>query len=71
MREIELSAGMIEYEDTGGGGPVVVLLPGLAMDSSLWRHVVRELHGGHRCIVPTLPSSSRCCGWRRLRSRSP
>jgi pimeloyl-ACP methyl ester carboxylesterase len=55
MREIELSAGMIEYEDTGGGGPVVVLLPGLAMDSSLWRHVVRELRGGHRCIVPTLP----------------
>jgi pimeloyl-ACP methyl ester carboxylesterase len=45
MREIELSAGMIEYEDTGGG-PVVVLLPGLAMDSSLWRHVVRELRGG-------------------------
>jgi pimeloyl-ACP methyl ester carboxylesterase len=46
MREIELSAEMIEYEDTGGGGPVVVLLPGLAMDSSLWRHVVRELRGG-------------------------
>ena len=50
-----MSAGIIEYEDTGGGGPVVVLLPGLAMDSSLWRHVVRELRGDHRCVVPTLP----------------
>ena len=26
MREIELSAGTIEYEDTGGDGPVFVLL---------------------------------------------
>jgi pimeloyl-ACP methyl ester carboxylesterase len=55
MQEIELSAGIIEYEDTGGSGPVIVLLAGLAMDGSLWRHVVRELRSGHRCIVPTLP----------------
>ncbi len=55
MQEIELSAGIIEYEDTGGNGPVVVLLPGLAMDSSLWRHVVRELRDDHRCVIPTLP----------------
>jgi pimeloyl-ACP methyl ester carboxylesterase len=55
MQEIELSAGIIEYEDTGGSGPIVVLLHGLAMDGSLWRHVVRELHEDHRCIVPTLP----------------
>src|SRR5260370_3550513 len=55
MQEIELSAGIIEYEDTGGSGPIVVLLHGLLMDGSLWRHVVRELRTGHRCIVPTLP----------------
>ena len=55
MQEVELSAGIIEYEDTGGSGPVVVLLHGLAMDGSLWRHVVRELRDGHRCVVPTLP----------------
>lgn len=55
MQEIELSAGIIEYEDTGGSGPIVVLLHGLAMDGSLWRHVVRELHEDYRCIVPTLP----------------
>jgi pimeloyl-ACP methyl ester carboxylesterase len=58
MQEIELSAGIIEYEDTGGSGPVVVLLHGLAMDGSLWRHVVRELRADHRCIVPTLPFGS-------------
>jgi pimeloyl-ACP methyl ester carboxylesterase len=55
MQEIELPAGIIEYEDTGGSGPVVVLLHGLAMDGSLWRHVVRELRADHRCVVPTLP----------------
>ena len=55
MQEIELSAGIIEYEDTGGSGPIVVLLHGLLMDGSLWRHVVRELRSDHRCIVPTLP----------------
>jgi pimeloyl-ACP methyl ester carboxylesterase len=55
MQTIELSAGVIEYEDTVGSGPVVVLLHGLAMDGSLWRHVVRELRADYRCIVPTLP----------------
>lgn len=58
MREIELSAGIIEYEDTGGSGPVVVLLHGLAMDGSVWRSVVQELREGHRCVVPTMPLGS-------------
>jgi pimeloyl-ACP methyl ester carboxylesterase len=55
MPEVELSAGTVEYEDTGGDGPVVVLVHGLLMDSSLWRHVVAELRTDHRCVVPTLP----------------
>ncbi|WLQ51736.1 alpha/beta hydrolase [Streptomyces poriferorum] len=55
MAELELSAGVVEYVDTGGNGPVVVLLHGVAMDGSLWRHVVADLRDGHRCIVPTLP----------------
>ncbi len=55
MSEVELSAGTIEYEDTGGGGPAVVLLHGLAMDGSLWRHVVADLRSDYRCLVPTLP----------------
>ncbi len=58
MQEIELPAGIIEYEDTGGGGPIVVLLHGLAMDGSLWRKVVQELRDDHRCVVPTMPLGS-------------
>jgi pimeloyl-ACP methyl ester carboxylesterase len=55
MAEIELTAGTIEYQDTGGDGPVLVLLGGLVMDGSVWDPVVEELRGDHRCIVPTLP----------------
>ena len=55
MSELELSAGTVEYEDTGGRGPAVVLLHGPAMDGSLWRHVVADLRSDYRCVVPTLP----------------
>jgi pimeloyl-ACP methyl ester carboxylesterase len=54
MSEIELSAGTIEYEDTGHG-PVLVLLHGLMMDSSLWDQAVADLSADHRCVAPTLP----------------
>ena len=54
-REIDLRAGTIAYEDTGGNGPVIVLLPGLLMDGTLWSDVVRRLAPGLRCVVPTLP----------------
>jgi pimeloyl-ACP methyl ester carboxylesterase len=55
MSEIELSAGRIEYTDTGGDGPVIVLLHGLLMDASLWDDVIAELTPGHRCLAPVLP----------------
>ncbi|HUH01232.1 MAG TPA: alpha/beta hydrolase [Kofleriaceae bacterium] len=55
MPEVELSAGTIEYEDSGGRGRVVVLLHGVAMAGSLWRHVVADLRPDFRCVVPTLP----------------
>ena len=55
MREIELSAGTIEYVDTGGDGPAIVLIHGLIMDGSLWRHVIEDLRTDFRCIAPTLP----------------
>jgi len=58
MPEIQLSAGVIDYEDSGGNGPVVVLLHGLVMDGSVWRHVVQDLRADHRCVVPTLPVGS-------------
>src|SRR5215471_8507245 len=54
MPQIELSAGTIEYQDTGDG-PAVVLLHGLLMDASLWDATVAELSTDHRCVVPTLP----------------
>jgi len=65
MAEIELSAGPIEYEDTGGEGPPVVLLHGLVMNGSLWRNVVPRLGSDYRCVVPTLP-----LGGHRKRMRS-
>jgi pimeloyl-ACP methyl ester carboxylesterase len=55
MPEIDLTAGPIAYEDTGGDGPTLVFLHGLAMDGTLWRHVVQDLRRDHRCVVPTIP----------------
>jgi len=52
---VELSAGTIEYEDTGGSGPLVVFVHGLLMDSSVWQTVIAELAVDHRCVAPTLP----------------
>jgi pimeloyl-ACP methyl ester carboxylesterase len=55
LRDIELSAGTIEFEDSGGDGPPILLLPGLMMDASLWDDVIAGLSPEHRCIAPTLP----------------
>src|SRR5271166_2810049 len=55
MPEVELSSGTIDYEDTGGSEPVVVLVHGLIMDGSLWRHVIADLRSDFRCVAPTLP----------------
>jgi pimeloyl-ACP methyl ester carboxylesterase len=52
---IDLSTGTIEYEDTGGSGPVVVLLHGLLMDASLWADVIEDLSSEFRCVAPVLP----------------
>ena len=55
MAEIELSVGTVEYGDSGGEGPVMVMLPGLAMDGRLWQGVIEELGPGFRCLTPVLP----------------
>ena len=54
MREIELFAGTIEYQDTGEG-PAVVLVHGLMMDASLWDGPIADLSADHLCLAPTLP----------------
>jgi pimeloyl-ACP methyl ester carboxylesterase len=63
-KQLELSAGTLDYEDTGGPGPVVVLLHGLLMDASLWTDVIAELASDHRVIAPTLPLGAHRHGMR-------
>lgn len=54
MPIVEVPAGPIEYVDTGGDGPTIVLAHGVPMDHRTWRNVIPLLHG-FRCIAPTLP----------------
>ncbi|WP_181311175.1 alpha/beta fold hydrolase [Nocardioides campestrisoli] len=58
MERVQLTAGEIELLDTGGPGPVLVLLHGVNMDASLWADVVEQLGSDFRCVVPTLPLGS-------------
>src|SRR5215211_1377908 len=52
---VELSAGPIEYRDSGGEGPALVLVHGVLMDGGQWRDVLPHLNPRYRCILPTLP----------------
>ncbi|MEV0012930.1 alpha/beta hydrolase [Streptomyces sp. NPDC051840] len=54
MPRIELSSGSIDYQDTGGEGPVLVFGHGAPMNETQWRKVV-PLLDGYRCVLPTLP----------------
>ena len=69
MPSVELSAGTIEYQDTGPTGPVVVLLHGLAMDGSLWRHVVEDLRHDHRVSCPRSRSAADAARCRSVAAR--
>jgi pimeloyl-ACP methyl ester carboxylesterase len=40
MATVELTAGPLDYEDSGGDGPVLVFLGGVLMDGSVWDPVV-------------------------------
>jgi len=55
LPEIELTAGRIAYEDSGGDGPALVLCHGLLMNGALWDEVVDYLSPHFRCLRPTLP----------------
>jgi hypothetical protein len=52
---IDLSAGPIDYIDTAGDPPTVILLHGVLMNHTVWREVIAELTPTFRCITPTLP----------------
>jgi pimeloyl-ACP methyl ester carboxylesterase len=55
VRTVDLTAGPIDYVDTGGDGPTVVLLHGVLMNDTVWRQVMAELTPAFRCVAPTLP----------------
>jgi pimeloyl-ACP methyl ester carboxylesterase len=64
IHQIELSAGTVEYVDSGGDGPPLVMLHGLMMDASLWDDVIADLESDYRCIAPTLPLGAHRYGMR-------
>jgi pimeloyl-ACP methyl ester carboxylesterase len=58
LRSVEIpAAGVIDYDETGSGPPVV-LLHGLLMDHTVWDRVLPLLPGGFRYIRPVLPLGS-------------
>ncbi len=57
LETVELSAGTIEYADTGDG-PAVVFLHGAMKDATVWDQVVAQLPPSYRCIRPTMPLGS-------------
>jgi pimeloyl-ACP methyl ester carboxylesterase len=58
MPEVEVTAGPIEYADTGGAGAPIVFLHGILHDSSVWDEVVAGLRADYRCVTPDLPFGS-------------
>jgi len=58
MPTVSLTAGQVDYLDTGGDGPIAVLLHGVNMDATVWSMVVDRLGPEVRCICPTLPLGS-------------
>jgi pimeloyl-ACP methyl ester carboxylesterase len=52
---VEVSAGSIEYGDSGGEGRPIVFIGGLPHDERLWDEVVAELSPRFRCLTPVLP----------------
>jgi len=43
------------HSDSGGDGPVVVLLHGVLMGGTLWDTVINGLRDRDRCVAPELP----------------
>ena len=55
MPEVELTAGPIDYGDSGGDGRPLIFIGGLPHDEALWDGVIAELAPRFRCLTPVLP----------------
>jgi len=55
MPKVEVTAGPIEYGDSGGTGRPIVFIGGLPHDERLWDGVIAELRPQFRCLTPVLP----------------
>lgn len=55
MPAIEVTAGPIDYGDSGGEGRPLVFIGGLPHDERLWDGVITELAPQFRCLTPVLP----------------
>lgn len=53
-KTVDLPAGTLEYRERGSGPPMV-FAHGAAMNGDLWRKVVPEFAGDHRCFALDLP----------------
>ena len=53
--QVRTRSGPASYVDTGGPGRPVLFVHGVGTSSYLWRHVIAELDGQHRCVALDLP----------------
>jgi haloalkane dehalogenase len=53
-KRIDIEDSEMSYVDTGGDGPIVVLLHGNPTSSYLWRNVIKEVAPLARCLAPDL-----------------
>ncbi len=61
MTEVQLSAGPVEYTDTGGDGPVLLFVHGLLMSGTVWRKILDDLGRDFRCVCPICPLAGTAC----------
>jgi pimeloyl-ACP methyl ester carboxylesterase len=58
-RQARTRSGPVSYIDTGGPGRPALFVHGLGTSSYLWRNVIGELDGQHRCVAVDLPLHGR------------
>ena len=53
--QVHIRSGPASYIDTGGPGRAALFVHGVGTSSYLWRHVIGQLDGQHRCVAVDLP----------------